>query len=325
MGKVSGSRCVLCVVVGVALLLMPPPVDAKRRHRHHRHASALTTAKPFPEPVTGCFPIRERVAECEEDFAKAAGKLVSRVLRCHAKQASQAFGDADFDDFNEERCEASAKRKFTSDIGEARDQNHCPSSLLVNLEQFQDLMVERLDSNNGDIYCEGGGDSAAGALIDPSGDDSGHVPASQSTLGCANEVTDELGDFTRDILHCHGEAAENLVEGERFDVTKCRQAARDKYRSEIDETLGEFTCPSCLDIPGQVFIADHWLEFLDQNNGLIFLCPEGPTTTSTTSTTTTTTTTTEESTTTTSTTSTTTTSTTQGSPTGAFLDPTLLL
>ena len=293
MPKIAFRSWLLLAAICVSVAL-PQAANARRHHRHHREKARgqTRTPAPFPPPATGCLPVKERILQCEEALAKAAGKLITRVERCHGKQASQAFGVAELVGFDEEKCERSAKRKFDGDLAEAREVGGCPSGVSTTAAQFRDLVVDRADANNKLLYCEGNGgspagafDSTSGALIDPAGDDTGFIPSSEQTLGCANEVGDELGDLSRDLLRCNANAADAFEDRESYDLDKCRTKARDKYRSEIDETMAEFRCPGCLDVPGQVAVGDLLIALLNEQNQLIFPCPGGVVTTTTTSTT----------------------------------------
>ena len=293
MSRSAACRGLSLSVCALVLLASPFTAEARRHHRRAARTQVIQFA-PFPSPVTGCRSNRQRVLDCEEEAAKAAGKLISRVLLCHAKQASRAFGDEEFASFDEEKCERKATRKFDDAIVEAVSEIGCSPKVVALAPQFRDLVVEKADARNVDLYCDGSSvdgallGSVGGALIDPAGDDTGFVPPSAQSLGCSNEVGDELGDFARDIFRCHAKAADAYEDGESYDLDACRRHAREHYRAEIDETTAQFKCPSCLDVTGQLAVADTLLSFIDQNNQLIFPCPSTPSSTTTTTSTTTT-------------------------------------
>src|SRR5262249_7875024 len=259
--------------------------------------------------LNGCTPASKDADKCETGIAKAVGKFVGAVFKCHAQQADAAFKQKPIDD---EDCEAtgakSAKGKL--DAAVLKLAVECPAGVVDNAAALEAALVSgptSLDVVNGQVYC----DPQSGMAIDPTGEDAGFIPSSVDALKCADSVGKNAAKLWSAIAKCSSKKADADFKQKTFDEDSCRKAATDKHDAATTKLLSKEGCPSCLDATGQGALRDGLLSQLGNVDQQLFVCP-GTTTTTTTgpTTTTSTTTTTTGPTTTTSTTTTTTTTTT---------------
>ena len=114
---------------------------------------------PFGGDDTGFIPPAAN-AKCEAGAAKAAGKLVACIMKCHASRASGKLAD----DTAEDSCEKtlagkSCTAKFAASIAKL---SGCPSCIngttMGGLAAFAESI---LDASNGMVYCA----SPSGAFV----------------------------------------------------------------------------------------------------------------------------------------------------------------
>jgi hypothetical protein len=232
---------------------------------------------------------------CADTIAKAAGKLIAGVIKCHVQQADAAFktGTAGLSD---EQCEddGSAKSvlgRFTAALTKLDASGVCAGTPATTLAaNFATSMVSQLDGVwNGAVYCDGT------VVIDPDGDDLGKIPTSKDDLRCADTVAKALAKLMGGILKCHVKAADAAFKGKSFDEESCEidppgvigKGARGKFDATMQKLMTAEICPPCLGQTGLVSIGAAAVSKLDQTNDQLYPCPT--TTTTTTSTTTTTT------------------------------------
>src|SRR2546426_5433468 len=92
------KRVGLAATVGVCLFLV---------------VAAIRAQAPFGADDSGCVPDSKGHLKCSNSIAKAFGKLIKSVAKCHIRQANAAFGGSSFD---EEGCELAAKTKFDGKV-----------------------------------------------------------------------------------------------------------------------------------------------------------------------------------------------------------------
>jgi len=238
----------------------------------------------------GCPPASKDADKCETGIAKAVGKFVGAVIKCHTKQADGAFKQKPVDD---EGCESdtpdkSGKAKLDAAI--TKMAALCPPGVVTNATSFEDQLLtgqNSLDATNGRVYC----DATSGTRIDANGDDAGWVPASKDVSKCADGVAKSVAKLWGAIAKCSTKAADAAFKGKLFDEAGCRTAATAKY----DAAGGKLNaCPACLDPASRASLRDAILNQLAAADAALFVCSSSTTTTvsstrSITSTTTTTT------------------------------------
>ena len=108
---------------------------------------------PFGGDDTGFIPpAKSPTAKCEAGAAKAAGKLIACIDKCHASRASGKLAD----DTAEDSCEKtlvgkSCAAKFTASIAKL---SGCPSCINgTTMANLAGLTETVLDGNNAAIYC----------------------------------------------------------------------------------------------------------------------------------------------------------------------------
>src|SRR6516165_7870796 len=108
-------------------------------------------ATPFGGDDSGFVP-PPAAAKCEAGAAKAAGKLVACIMKCHASRASGKLAD----DTAEDACEKtlagkSCAAKFTLAISKLKG---CPACINgTTMANLAGLTETVLDGNNSTIYC----------------------------------------------------------------------------------------------------------------------------------------------------------------------------
>ena len=110
---------------------------------------------PFGGDDTGfILPAKSPSAKCEAGAAKAEGKLIACIDKCHASRASGKLAD----DTAEDSCEKtlagkSCAAKFTASIAKL---SGCPSCINgTTMANLAGLIESTLDGNNSAIYCGG--------------------------------------------------------------------------------------------------------------------------------------------------------------------------
>jgi len=244
-------------------------------------ATGVPAQTPFGGDDSGCVPDTKDHLACSNGIAKAFGKLVGGVDKCHIKQAVAAFKGTPVDD---ETCETgvskSAKAKF--DAAVAKLAPKCTAAVLGGAAAFESVLLsdksnpQSLDAQNAGPYCDGTAD------IDPSGDDAGKIPLTADGLKCANSVAKRLGKLTAAVLKCHASMATSGFKGGSTDDESCEMAAVTKFDAGTTKILAK--CPTCLDAPTQHALADSPTTGVtaqaDGANFIVYPCP--PTTTTTT-------------------------------------------
>jgi hypothetical protein len=121
--------------------------------------ASARAATPFGGDDTGFIP-PPSAAKCEATAAKAAGKLVACIMKCHASRASGKLAD----DTAEDSCEKtlvgkSCFAKFAASIAKLTG---CPSCIngttMAGLAGFAESI---LDASNSMVYCA----SPSGAFV----------------------------------------------------------------------------------------------------------------------------------------------------------------
>jgi hypothetical protein len=110
---------------------------------------------PFGGDDTGIIPpAKSPIAKCEAGAAKAEGKLIACILKCHASRASGKLAD----DTAENACETGLAGKscfasFTLAISKLKG---CPACINgTTMGNLAGLTESVLDGNNAAIYCGG--------------------------------------------------------------------------------------------------------------------------------------------------------------------------
>lgn len=220
---------------------------------------------PFEGATTGCIPFTKDHQKCEQKGNGLLSTLRSAITTCHVKQADGAFKGSPQD---EEACEAKAFGKFDSKFPGLVG---CPQPATDGMAALRDLLASEATTppGLGPVYC----DATSGALIDPTGDDAGFVPASKDALKCADQAGKSLGKLATLRSKCHAKAAQKGLAGKPFDEAACEATARAKYDASAQKFIDKGICPPCLDQTGQFALADAATDVDDQANGLVFVCP----------------------------------------------------
>ena len=237
--------------------------------------------------------------KCADAIAKAFAKAIGSVIKCHKKQADQAFKNAPMDD---ESCETgpaggkSAKEKLDAAI--AKVASLCTATELASAGAEETTLFAgqsnplSLDAQNGSVYC----DSTTGVLIDPSGDDAGFVPADGNQLKCADAVGKELAKLAAAAIKCHVKMADAFFNGKDFDENICEEndpakhkSALEKYNAAMTKLTAKNICTQpCLSAGNRTTLGANILAQVEAANVVIYPCPTTTSTTTTTSTSTTT-------------------------------------
>src|SRR5262249_21154975 len=149
-----------------------------------------------------CLPVSKDADKCETGIAKAVGKFVGAVVKCHAKQADGAFKQKPIDDEDcEETGAKSAQARLDASIGTVAAQ--CSAGVVENAAAVEAALLSSLDVLNGQVYC---GDPSSQTPIDPTGDDAGFIPSSADGLKCADAVGKNAAKLWGAIAKCSSEA-----------------------------------------------------------------------------------------------------------------------
>ena len=105
-------------------------------------AVAILAASSSAWSFGGCPPASRDADKCETGIAKAVGKFVSAVVKCHTKQADGAFKQKPADD---EDCESAAPDKSAKaklDAAVAKVADACPPGVVTNATTLEgDLLT----------------------------------------------------------------------------------------------------------------------------------------------------------------------------------------
>ena len=162
-------------------------------------AASARAQTPFGGDDTGLIPpAKSPIAKCEAGAAKAEGKLIACILKCHASRASGKLAD----DTAEDACEKtlstgkSCAQVFAASIAKL---SGCPSCINgTTMANFAGTMEALVDGGNSMIYCGGAptctltifnfsvNSSGGGPLTDSSWDDGSMT---QPSVGAACSVT----------------------------------------------------------------------------------------------------------------------------------------
>jgi hypothetical protein len=122
--------------------------------------SGARAATPFGADDTGFIPPdapKGPIAKCENGVAKAGGKLVAAILKCHASRVTGKLAD----DTAEDTCEQAARTKFAA----TKTAGCAPCTGTLTGGTIEPLV----DAANGAVYC-----TATGTAF--GGDDAGKIP-----------------------------------------------------------------------------------------------------------------------------------------------------
>jgi hypothetical protein len=226
--------------------------------------ASARAATPFGGDDTGFIP-PPAAAKCEAGAAKATGKLIACIGKCHASRASGKLAD----DTAEDSCEKtlvgkSCFAKFTLAISKL---SGCPSCINgTTMAGVADLTEALLDANNSTIYC----DSSSGTPF--GGDDTGFVPTPKSASAkCEGGAGKAAGKLIACMGKCHasrasGKLADDTAE-DSCEKTLAGKSCTAKFALAISKLSG---CPSCIngttmaDVPGLTEAV------LDGNNSTIY-------------------------------------------------------
>ena len=191
-------------------------------------AGRLMAGTPFGGDDLGTIPSdapKGPVTKCETGVAKAAGKLVGAVVKCHASRASGKLAD----DTAEDTCETAALTKF-----EATKTAGCAGC--TNLSALGTAIVANLDSNNNKVAC-----TATGTPF--GGDDTGNIPADAPkgpVTKCEGLVGKGVSKLVGSIIKCHGSRVAGKLADDSAENT-CETTAKTKFGTT--KTAG---CDACL-------------------------------------------------------------------------------
>jgi hypothetical protein len=195
-------------------------------------AGRLMAGTPFGGDDLGTIPSdapKGPVTKCETGVAKAAGKLVGAVVKCHASRASGKLAD----DTAEDTCEGTAITKFaaTKTAGCAT----CTGGA-TGLMGLGTAIVMNLDMNNNKVACTTTGTPFGG-------DDTGNIPADAPkgpVTKCEGLVGKGVSKLVGSIIKCHGSRVAGKLADDTAEDT-CEGAAKTKF--EATKTAG---CDPCL-------------------------------------------------------------------------------
>ena len=251
--------------------------------------------QPFGGDDAGCVPDTKDHLHCADTIAKALGKLLAGVLKCHVQQADAAFksGAGVADEDCEDGPAKSAHGRFTAALAKLDASGVCAGTAATTVAGgLASSLIAELDGpRNAVLYCDGT------VPIDADGDDLGTIPASKAHLHCADTGAKSVGKLMGGVLKCHVKAADGGFKGKDFDEESCEtdppgvtgKGARGKFRAAVAKLVATETCPPCLDGNALNTLGDAVVAELDQQNDRLYPCATTTTITTTTTSTTTTT------------------------------------
>ena len=237
----------------------------------------------------GCVSNTKNHLKCSDSEAKAFGKAVAAVIKCHIKQADAAFKTLNGKPttFDEEGCENAAIAKLSATRAKIEGKAICDPQQINNFNVEQAVLFNHpppapalsIDGQNGNTYC----DSTSGAMIDggPGGDDPGWVPNSAPNLKCAETVAKMLSRLVGAVIKCHIKLNDSDFKGKDFDEESCEETnpsqkgALDKFNQQRDKLAQLAICPPCLDSAHINALGASALGQLDGANGIAYPCNLG--------------------------------------------------
>ena len=113
-----------------------------------------------------------------------------------------------------------------------------------------------------------GGGVGRAAPLDPLGETTGFVPPDLDTLKCENKVARNVRKAAKCIaVRCHKKYAIARFKNNPFDEQECEDTCRLKYNTLSAKIEG---CPACLGTTAREALYDLVLDWLNQNNDLIY-------------------------------------------------------
>jgi hypothetical protein len=227
---------------------------------------------PFGGDDTGSIPPAAD-AKCEAGAAKAEGKLIACIMKCHASRASGKLAD----NTAEDSCERTLAGKSCTALfaGAIVKLKGCPSCINgTTMGNLAGLTESVLDGNNSTVYC----DSASGTFF--GGDDTGFVPTAKSASAkCESGAAKAEGKLIACIMKCHasrasGKLADDTAE-DSCEKTLAMTSCTAKFAASIAKLSG---CPSCINGTTMANLAGLTESVLDGNNSTIY-CGGSTTTT----------------------------------------------
>ena len=224
---------------------------------------------PFGGDDTGFIPPAAN-AKCEAGAAKAAGKLVACIMKCHASRASGKLAD----DTAEDSCEKtlagkSCAAKFTLTISKLKG---CPKCIsLTSMAHLAGTIESFLAGNNSAVYC----DTSSGTPF--GGDDSGDIPPAKSAFAkCEAGAGKAEAKLEACIGKCHasrfsGKLADDTAE-DACEKTLAGKSCTAKFAASIAKLTG---CPSCINGTTMASLAGLTESLIDSFNSTVY-CATSP-------------------------------------------------
>jgi hypothetical protein len=235
-------------------------------------ASARAANPPFGGDDTGFIPpAKSPEAKCEGGAAKAVGKLIACIDKCHSSRASGKLAD----DTAEDACEKSlttgksCTAKFAASIAKL---SGCPSCINgTTMASLASLTEALLDGNNSTVYC----DTSSGTPF--GGDDTGDVPTAKSAIAkCESGAAKAADKLIKCILKCHasrasGKLADDTAE-DSCEKTLAGKSCTALFAASIAKLSG---CPTCINGTTMANLAGLTEALLDGNNSMVY-CAASP-------------------------------------------------
>ena len=235
----------------------------------------LEPGEPFGGDAAGCVPVSSQRLRCSLRMAQAFDKLEKGVVKCHARQAKARFSTVVLgqpDAFDEEACKTAATDRFDGIVSASAAGTCAGSPVLATASADRTALVNALELRNGDVYC----DPTTATAIDPGGDDTGFVSATDDHRRCGDRVATNLRKLAKAVWKCHRQVADKGFDlaDPPFDEEACEAAAVAKSDTRSAGLLGQGTCPACLDESGQHALGFAVVARLDATNASAFPCPD---------------------------------------------------
>jgi plastocyanin len=219
---------------------------------------------PFGGDDTGFLPPAAD-AKCESGAAKAAGKLIACILKCHASRASGKLAD----DTAEDACEKTLVGKSCTALfaGAIAKLKGCPACINgTTMGNLAGTIESVIDGTNSTVYC----DTSSGTPF--GGDDTGDLPAAKSASAkCESGAAKAEGKLIACIDKCHasrasGKLADDTAE-DACEKTLAGTSCAAKFTASIAKLSG---CPACINGTTMANLAGMTESLLDANNGTIY-------------------------------------------------------
>jgi len=224
--------------------------------------AALSSTRPFAGTRlggddTGFVPPDATAARCEDGVARRVARFVGELIRCETRAADLAVQTLRFD---EEGCEARARRRYVTAIGQFLGPP-CPPCLKTADVGGAEATRALIEASVRLVYCSG--TTALGA------DDPGYVPPDTGTAGCEGGVARHVAKLVAGLVHCHVRSADAPLSGAIFHEEACEDAAAERYTAGTAQLAG---CPACLH-PGTVGVLARAV--VESNNGDVYCASPG--------------------------------------------------